>query len=180
MLALMENTEYWFAVTAADLAGNESEIGASISATIELMPPPPPKPDSFIVVNRKGSMDGLDPSWSLEIEDAADKDDNTNPFSPYTLTVLVGTTVAWVNHDDVDMYGYFVRRLHIVTSDTGLFHAELTDGSNMFSYTFTETGVFDYHCDLHSWETGKVIVVEEMEEPKQEGPNELEQAEHIN
>jgi plastocyanin len=180
LLAFTQDTEYWFAVTAADLAGNESEIGASISATIELMPPPPPKPDSFIVVNRKGSMDGLDPSWSLEIEDAADKDDNTNPFSPYTLTVLVGTTVAWVNHDDVDMYGYFVRRLHIVTSDTGLFHAELTDGNNMFSYTFTETGVFDYHCDLHSWETGRVIVVEEMEEPKQEGPDELEQAEHIN
>jgi plastocyanin len=167
LFAFLENTEYWFAVTAVDTAGNESEIGASVSVIIELMPPPPPKPTSFIVVNRKGSLDGFDPNFSLELEDQF-ADDDTNPFSPYILTVPVGTTVAWINHDDVDMYGYFVRRSHIVVSDTGLFHAELTEQNNMFSYTFNEVGVFDYYCDLHTWEIGRVIVVEQaVEEPNQ-------------
>ena len=34
-LALVDGTEYWFAVTAVDLAGNESKVGISASATME-------------------------------------------------------------------------------------------------------------------------------------------------
>jgi plastocyanin len=158
LFAFLKNTEYWFAVTAVDATGNESQIGASISATIELMPPPPPKPDFFIVVTRRGIDNGI--GQLEEIEDDLIGGDE-GPFSPTPLTVPIGTTVAWANMDDVDIVCYFVRRLHTVTSDTGLFHAELTEKNNVFSYTFTEAGVFDYHCALHIWETGRVIVVEE-------------------
>ena len=158
LFAFLENTEYWFAVTAADASGNESEIGASINAIIIKMPPPPPTPAIFIIVTRRGIDNGI--GQLEEIEDDLIGGD-VGPFSPTPLTVPIGTTVAWANMDDVDIVCYFVRRLHTVTSDTGLFHSELTEKSNVFSYTFTEAGVFGYHCALHIWEVGKVIVVEE-------------------
>ncbi|MDP6770704.1 MAG: hypothetical protein QF704_08430, partial [Anaerolineales bacterium] len=73
----------------------------------------------------------------------------------------IGTTVAWTNMDEVDLNCYTVTNPHTVTSDTGLFHGDLTSWDIVFTYTFTEAGVFDYHCALHIWETGRVIVVEE-------------------
>jgi plastocyanin len=135
-LALVENTEYWFAVTAVDLAGNESKVELSVSATIESMTPPPPIPTVFIRVTY------------------------TTGFDPATATVPVGTTVAWTNIDELYACLRGTANPHTVTSDTGLFrfHAELIPTQDIFSYTFIQTGVFGYHCELHPGEIGTVIV----------------------
>ncbi len=63
------------------------------------------------------------------------------------ITVPVGTTVTWTNLDQIT---------HTVTSTMGLFDS---GGLSPFSHTFTEPGVYNYICTIHSSMKGKVIVL---------------------
>ncbi len=99
MLALVDGTEYWFAVTAVDLAGNESKVGTSVSATptkIEVTPP-----DLILTV------------FNIVIEAV---------HYPRTATVPLGTTVVWTNpnvgpHTVTSDKGLFHSR-HIASGGT--------------------------------------------------------------
>jgi plastocyanin len=70
-------------------------------------------------------------------------------FTPQTLTISAGTKVTWVNHDDVG---------HTVTSNDGKFKSKTLDTNESFSYTFTDSGTYEYHCSVHPRMTAKVIV----------------------
>jgi plastocyanin len=70
-------------------------------------------------------------------------------FSPAELTVAVGATVTWTNHDDIP---------HTVASDTKLFKSKVLDTDEKFSYTFSKPGTYAYFCSLHPKMTGKVVV----------------------
>jgi plastocyanin len=70
-------------------------------------------------------------------------------FSPKELTVAVGTTVKWVNHDDIP---------HTVVNADKVFRSKALDTDDAFSYTFASAGTFDYFCGLHPHMVGKVIV----------------------
>jgi len=70
-------------------------------------------------------------------------------FNPSTLNVQVGTTVTWINKDTTT---------HDVVSDTGLFTSgDLTNGMS-YNYTFNQTGSFPYHCAIHPYMTGTIVV----------------------
>jgi plastocyanin len=70
-------------------------------------------------------------------------------FGPETLTVAVGTTVTWINRDDI---------LHTVVSTDKIFKSKVLDTDDKFSYTFKEPGEFPYFCSIHPKMTGKVTV----------------------
>ena len=70
-------------------------------------------------------------------------------FGPGTLTVAVGTTVVWTNHDDIP---------HTVVSTDGVFKSKVLDTDEKFSYTFAKAGTFPYFCSIHPKMTGKVLV----------------------
>ena len=70
-------------------------------------------------------------------------------FTPQTLTVPVGTTVTWVNRDDVP---------HSATSTDKRFNSGLLDTDEKFSFTFTAAGEYPYFCGIHPHMTGKIIV----------------------
>jgi plastocyanin len=70
-------------------------------------------------------------------------------FTPPELTVAVGTTVKWVNHDDIP---------HLVVDKDKAFRSKALDTDDSFSYTFASAGTFDYFCALHPHMVGKVIV----------------------
>ena len=71
-------------------------------------------------------------------------------FAPTELTVAVGTTVEWVNRDDIP---------HVVVSDDKkMFKSKALDTDDKFSYTFTKPGTYAYFCSVHPKMTGKVIV----------------------
>ena len=76
---------------------------------------------------------------------------NRYHFSPTTTFVNVGGTVTWTNGSDAP---------HTVTSDSGseLASATLNAGKS-FSHTFAATGTFTYHCTIHTYMTGKVVVL---------------------
>jgi plastocyanin len=70
-------------------------------------------------------------------------------FSPKELTVAVGTTVKWVNRDDIP---------HTIVEKKTTFRSKALDTDDSYSYTFTSVGDFDYFCGLHPHMVGKVIV----------------------
>ncbi|HEX3888643.1 MAG TPA: cupredoxin family copper-binding protein [Phenylobacterium sp.] len=70
-------------------------------------------------------------------------------FGPAALTVAVGTTVTWVNQDDIP---------HTVVADDKSFKSKVLDTDERFSFTFTKPGEFGYFCSLHPHMVGKVIV----------------------
>jgi plastocyanin len=70
-------------------------------------------------------------------------------FSPKEFTVAVGTTVKWVNHDDIP---------HTVVEKNTTFRSKALDTDDSYSYTFTSAGTFDYFCGLHPHMVGQVIV----------------------
>ncbi len=70
-------------------------------------------------------------------------------FTPQTLTVHPGTTVTWVNKDDVP---------HTVTSVDTKFHSSAFDTDERYSFTFTAPGTYKYFCSVHPHMTGTIIV----------------------
>src|SRR4030081_2020511 len=52
-------------------------------------------------------------------------------YEPQTVTVPVGATVTWINHDDIP---------HTVVSTDGVFKSKVRDTDEKFSYTFTKSG----------------------------------------
>ena len=69
-------------------------------------------------------------------------------FQPAELTVKVGTTVTWNNHDDIP---------HTMVS-AGKFRSKTLDTDDSFSFTFTAAGDYKYFCSLHPHMTGMIKV----------------------
>ena len=70
-------------------------------------------------------------------------------FSPAELNVAVGTTVTWVNRDDIP---------HSIVEKEKKFRSKAFDTDGTYSFTFTSAGSFDYFCGLHPHMTGKIVV----------------------
>jgi plastocyanin len=69
-------------------------------------------------------------------------------FTPAELTVKVGTTVTWKNHDDIP---------HTIVS-AGKFRSKALDTDDSYSFTFTTAGAYAYFCSLHPHMTGTIKV----------------------
>ena len=70
-------------------------------------------------------------------------------FTQPELTVAVGTTVKWVNHDDIP---------HNVINKDRAFRSKALDTDDSYSFTFASAGTYDYFCGLHPHMQGKIIV----------------------
>jgi plastocyanin len=72
-------------------------------------------------------------------------------FTPAKTFVNVGATVTWTNGTDA---------AHTVRSDSGSELASSTLNQNAaFRHTFSSTGTFTYHCSIHSYMKGSVVVL---------------------
>ena len=70
-------------------------------------------------------------------------------FGPAEVTVTPGTTVTWVNNDDIP---------HTVVDKKQAFRSKVLDTEGKFSFTFMSAGEFTYFCSLHPHMIGKVVV----------------------
>ena len=70
-------------------------------------------------------------------------------FIPQRVAVKAGTTVTWINDDDVP---------HTVASSTKLFKSKALDTGDKFSFTFTTPGAYQYFCSVHPYMTGAIVV----------------------
>src|ERR1700736_248082 len=86
-------------------------------------------------------------TFAAEEANAVPIDNFTLP--PPELTVAVGTTVKWLNHDDIP---------HNVVEKNKAFRSKVLDTDDSYSFTFASAGTFDYFCALHPHMQGKIIV----------------------
>ena len=70
-------------------------------------------------------------------------------FKNPVVTVKPGTTVTWINDDDIP---------HTVVSKDGVFKSKVLDTGDRFSFTFAKAGQFGYYCSLHPHMTGTIVV----------------------
>jgi amicyanin len=70
-------------------------------------------------------------------------------FEPPVITVKVGTTVTWVNDDDIP---------HLVSEKDGKFRSSALDTGDKFSQTLSAAGTIEYFCAIHPHMTGKIVV----------------------
>jgi len=105
-----------------------------------------------VLVGGSASVVGVAASaWAAEPAAAGPtvKIDNFT-FGPAALTIKVGTTVTWVNGDDIP---------HTVVSvDHTTFKSKVLDTDQSYTFTFTKAGEYPYFCSLHPHMTGKVVV----------------------
>ena len=76
---------------------------------------------------------------------------NRYAFGPTKVFVNVGQAVTWTNGSDAP---------HTVTSNSGteLASSHLNAGAT-FKHTFSATGTFLYHCTIHTYMKGSVVVL---------------------
>jgi plastocyanin len=71
-------------------------------------------------------------------------------FLPSTTTVAAGSTITWVNADDVP---------HKIVSSDGKFTASpAIDTNDRYAFRFTQPGRYEYFCALHPKMTGAIVV----------------------
>jgi amicyanin len=70
-------------------------------------------------------------------------------FSPIPQTVTTGSTVTWLNRDDIPH--------SIVVPELGV-HSHPMDTNEIFSYRFDRPGTYDYICGIHPFMRGKIVV----------------------
>src|SRR4051794_22742021 len=70
-------------------------------------------------------------------------------FDPSTLTVKAGTTVTWVNADDIP---------HVVSEKDGKFRSPALDTDDKFSQVFSTAGTVEYFCAIHPHMVGKIVI----------------------
>lgn len=72
-------------------------------------------------------------------------------FAPDKLTVPAGTTITWINRDDIP---------HTIVGQHGsrLMKSPVLDTDDSFSFTFPEPGTYGYFCSLHPHMQGTVVV----------------------
>lgn len=94
-------------------------------------------------------------------EGAAYRETISERFDPDELNVQSGSTVEWVNKDDI---------IHTVTSgkntgyglfehvQDGIFDSGSLEGGESFTFHFTDPGKYEYFCVPHPWMSGVVVV----------------------
>lgn len=106
----------------------------------------------------------IDKSKSSEFEDRLNKQEATInlqnfAFSPAKVKVSKGTKVTWINQDNV---------VHTVNTDVHPAHTyflnqnsrDLSKGGT-YSVTFTDAGIYPYHCTPHAdTMSGQILVVD--------------------
>lgn len=117
----------------AALAGCVDNKEPAVNRTAAPTPPPSPPPHVVFPVREPTTVD-------VAIFASA--------FEPSVLKVVNGTTVRWTNKDSAS---------YIITGK-GFRSPELNKREN-WSYTFNDTGIFEYNCTSHPFiQAGRIIV----------------------
>ena len=97
----------------------------------------------------------IPPIFSQEVESisiaprTADPN-NDETFVPPHISLTVESTISWTNDDSIE---------HTVTSDEeGLFDSGPISPGDSFDNIFDIPGKFDYHCFIHPFMTGTVVI----------------------
>jgi len=131
-IIILGSTVIAISIIVASIASNDNSTKENTSPDIPL--------EADVVMPTKVSRPGCDETDTCYI--------------PSTITVAKGEPVVWVNED----VAFHSVTSGIYDSPTGLFDSGHMDPYQSFSFTFDESGNYDYYCTLHPWMKGQVIV----------------------
>ena len=111
------------------------------------------------ISNDTSSNLGLDDNYGIPIVVTIEHDslylgcgDTDDCFNPGTVMVSSGEIVTWVNEDTL---------IHTVTTlaphPDGVLDGFVNPG-DQFEFTFYTPGEYPYHCNIHPWAVGSIIV----------------------
>jgi plastocyanin len=87
---------------------------------------------------------------SVFITPGAADPNNDQSFVPQFISMPIKSIVSWTNDDSIQ---------HTVTSDEeGLFDSGPIPPGRVWDNAFDFPGEFGYHCAIHPWMTGRVMV----------------------
>jgi len=117
----------------------------SIGVTAAFLIPPASAQDTVTVSTPNTNV------ANVSIASGASNPGNGIFYSPANITVVLGVnnTVVWTNHDSTN---------HTVVASDNSYAATIMPGQS-FSHTYTVAGVYEYHCSIHNWMKGSVIVL---------------------
>ena len=96
------------------------------------------------------TISALSQGNSVFIAPRAADPDNDQSFVPQFISMPIESTVSWTNDDSIQ---------HTITFDEeGLFVSGPISPGETFDNTFDTPGEFGYHCSIHPWMTGRVMV----------------------
>jgi plastocyanin len=87
-------------------------------------------------------------------------------FAPEEVTVKAGTTIRWLNGDNVDhdvtsgisITGREARGKKKTKTPDGKFQSGLFSKGKTFEITLDEKGVYPYYCNTHPFMVGRIVV----------------------
>jgi plastocyanin len=80
---------------------------------------------------------------------AGSSNKTTDAYSPSPIAIARGAAVTWTNNDTT---------VHDSTSDNGVWSSGTLAPGASFTFTFSNTGTFTYHCTIHPGMVGTVTV----------------------
>jgi plastocyanin len=87
---------------------------------------------------------------SVYIVPRAADPNNDQSFVPKFISIPIQSIVTWTNDDSIQ---------HTVTSDEeGLFDSGPLSPGDTIDNAFDTPGEFGYHCSIHPWMTGRVMI----------------------
>ena len=116
----------------AGIPGNDDIESHGLFGSIRPAPPAPSSPPS---------QPSPPSNYSVEIRNLR--------FSPGTINITAGGVLTWTNAD-----GF----AHTVKGDTAPFASGVLDQKQTFVQTFDTPGTYHYHCTIHPFMQGEVVV----------------------
>lgn len=135
--------------TATEPPATETAIPATEPPATETAIPPTESPTAA-TEEPAATSSALPPSMSAQISI------QDFQFSPGNITIQTGSTVTWTHIGNIN---------HTVTADDGSFDSGSLGGGDVFKFTFTEAGIYNYFCEFHggpggSGMSGTITVVD--------------------
>lgn len=82
-------------------------------------------------------------------------------YGPGTLSINVGDTVTWVNHDQAPHDA-------VTTAGPAQFRSPMLPTGQTWSFTFTTPGTYSYYCSIHPDMRGQIVVRQATQAPPQQ------------
>jgi plastocyanin len=103
----------------------------------------------FALLAPLGAM--AEPATAADAATAADTEVKIDNFTfvPQRVTVKPGTTVTWINEDDIP---------HAIAATGKEFRSKVLDTNDKYSFTFKTMGTFEYFRSLPPHMTGTIVV----------------------
>jgi plastocyanin len=80
---------------------------------------------------------------------------NVGFYIPLNLEIEKGTTVVWINDDNIE---HTVQSQDEKGNLISLFNSDLLRTGERFAHKFNDDGAYHYFCTIHPWRVGVVTV----------------------